>query len=119
MSRAKDKGTRMESAVVAYLRGFFGDTEGTIHRAALHGTGDEGDIHGLSCRGRRIVLEVKNRRKYEPREWLREAEAERGNADAAFGAVVFHLNGIGIENAGEQAVLMTLETFCRLIGGAE
>ena len=119
MSKSKDKGTRMETAVVSYLRGFFGDTEGTIHRSALHGTRDEGDVHGLSCRGGRIVLEVKNCRKYDLREWLRQVEAERGNADADFGMVVFHLNGVGIENAGEQGVLMTLETLCRLIGGAE
>lgn len=117
MSRAKAKGTRMETAVTSYLREFFEDGEGAIHRAALHGTKDEGDIHGLFCNGGRIVLEVKNCKRYEPREWLRQAEAERGNADADYGAVVFHLNGLGVDRTGEQGVLMTLETFCKLIGG--
>lgn len=117
MSREKQKGTRMETAATSYLRGFFGDTEGAIRRSTLQGRNDEGDIHGLYCHGGRIVVEVKNRRRYEPKEWLGEAERERGNADAAYGVVLFHVNGIGLERMGEQGVLMTLETFCRLIGG--
>lgn len=107
----------MEVAVVNYLREAFRDVERTIRRGALHGALDEGDIHGLSFRGGRIVLEVKNRRKYEPNDWLDQAERERGNADAAYGIVVFHRNGIGLSRMGEQGVLMTLDTFVRLIGG--
>ena len=118
MGRARDKGTMMETKVVEYLRASFDDTEETIHRATLHGARDVGDVHGLAYRGGRIVLEVKNCRKFEPKEWLRQAERERGNADAAYGAVVFHVNGIGLENMGEQGVLMSLETFCKLIGAA-
>lgn len=117
MSRAKAKGTLMESKVVEYLRAFFDDAEKTIHRATLHGTRDVGDIHGLKHRGKPIVLEVKNCRKFEPKEWLRQAERERGNADATYGVVVFHVNGIGLEaNMGQQGVLMSLETFCKMIG---
>lgn len=117
MSKAKAKGTRMETAVTSYLRETFEDAEGAIHRAALHGTQDQGDVHGLFFHGGKVVLEVKNCRRYEPKEWLRQAERERGNADAAYGVVVFHVNGIGLDNMGEQGVLMTLETFCKLIGG--
>ncbi|MBQ9741478.1 MAG: hypothetical protein IJV91_11150 [Kiritimatiellae bacterium] len=117
MSKAKAKGTRMETAVTSYLRETFEDVEGEIHRAALHGTQDQGDVHGLFFHGEKVVLEVKNCRRYEPKEWLRQAERERGNADAAYGVVVFHVNGIGLDNMGEQGVLMTLETFCKLIGG--
>lgn len=116
MSRQRKKGTLMETSVVEYLRKAFGDAEGTICRAAMHGASDEGDIHGLRHRGERIVIEVKNRRRYEPREWLEEAEIERGNADAGYGVVVFHLNGVGTARMGEQAVLMTLETFCKILG---
>lgn len=117
MSMAKAKGTLMESKVVEYLRAFFDDAEKTIHRATLHGTRDVGDIHGLKHRGKPIVLEVKNCRKFEPKEWLRQAERERGNADASYGIVVFHVNGIGLEaNMGQQGVLMSLETFCKMIG---
>ncbi len=118
MSKARDKGTAMETAVVSYLRGFFSDSEGTIHRRALQGKNDQGDVGGVLWKGSPIVIEVKNCRKFEPKEWLRQAEVERGNADAALGVVAFHVNGIGIENTGQQGVLMTLETFCKLIGGA-
>lgn len=117
MSRARQKGTEMESGVEKYLQERFNDTEGTIHRAALHGAKDLGDIFGLWWRGRKVVVEVKNCRKFEPKEWLRQAEVERGNADAEIGVVVFHVNGIGLGNMGQQGVLMTLETFCKLIGG--
>lgn len=113
----KRKGTVMESAVVNYLRGVFQDTERTIRRGALHGRLDEGDVHGLSFRGGRIVIEVKNRREYKPKDWLSQAERERGNADAEYGVVVFHVNGVGLADMGSQGVLMTLDTFCKLIGG--
>ena len=114
---SKQKGTVMETAVMNYLREAFHDTEHTIRRGALHGRQDEGDIHGLTHRGERIVVEVKNRRRLELSDWLEQAERERGNADAAYGVVVFHRNGIGLSRMGEQGVLMTLETFTRLIGG--
>lgn len=114
---SKQKGTVMETAVLRYLRAVFGDGERTIRKSALAGKDDEGDIHGLFCHGGRIILEVKNCRKYEPKEWLKQAERERGNADADYGVVVFHVNGIGLDRTGEQGVLMTLETFARLIGG--
>ena len=114
---SKKKGTVMETAVLNYLRRAFSDAERTIRRGALHGRQDEGDIHGLTCRGERIVVEVKNRRRLELSDWLEQAERERGNADAAYGVVVFHRNGIGLSRMGEQGVLMTLETFTRLIGG--
>ena len=117
MSMAREKGTRMETAVTSFLREYFEDTEGTIGRTPLKGARDEGDIRGLYWKGGKVVLEVKNRRKFEPKEWLKQAERERGNADAAIGVVVFHVNGIGLDNPGEQGVLMTLETFCKLIGG--
>ena len=114
---SKQKGTVMETAVTNYLRDAFSDTEHTIRRGALHGKNDEGDIHGLTLRGERIVVEVKNRRRLELSDWLEQAERERGNADAAYGVVVFHRNGIGLSRMGEQGVLMTLETFTRMIGG--
>ena len=114
---SKKKGTVMETAVVNYLRRAFSDAERTIRRGALHGRQDEGDIHGLTHRGERIVVEVKNRRRLELSDWLEQAERERGNADAAYGIVVFHRNGIGLSRMGEQGVLMTLDTFTSLIGG--
>ena len=103
VSKAKEKGTRMETGVVGFLCEWFEDDEGTIGRSSLKGSKDEGDIHGLKANGGKVVVEVKNCRKY----------------DADYGIVVFHVNGIGLENMGKQGVLMSLETFCKLIGGTE
>ncbi len=44
MSRAREKGTRMETGVVTFLRVWFEDDEGTICRTSLKGSKDEGDI---------------------------------------------------------------------------
>lgn len=116
MSRQKQKGTLMESKAVVYLRGILGESH-DIRRVAPSGSRDEGDIHGLDSRGRTMIAEVKNCRRYEPKEWLRQAEAERANAGADIGAVIFHVNGIGLDDMGSQGVLITLGTFCKLIGG--
>lgn len=117
MSRAKEKGTRMETAVTSYFKDVFEDKEDSIGRMALKGSNDEGDIRGIYFRGERVVVEVKDRRKYEPKAWLEEAERERGNADAAIGVVVFHVNGIGLAHMEDQGVLMPLWAFCKFLGG--
>ena len=117
MSKQRRKGTLMETRTVDYLREAFEDDERTIDRAALHGSNDVGDITGLFIDGEKVVVEVKNCRKYEPKEWLKQAEAERGNADAAYGIVVFHINGVGLDDMGEQGVLMKLRDFCKMRGG--
>lgn len=117
MSRQKRKGTAFETAFVNYERLFFADSEQTIHRAALTGAADQGDVHGLYCRGKRIVVECKDHGVYDLPGWLGEAEREKGNADADIGVVVFHLKGRGIANMGAQGVLMTVDDFNELIGG--
>lgn len=116
MSRQKQKGTTFESAFVEYEREVFEDTERTIHRLTLNGRNDIGDVGGMFFNGQPIVVECKNHKSYQLKEWLREAERERANADACLGVVVFHLNGIGLAKMGEQAVLMTVDTFNKLIG---
>ena len=50
-------------------------------------------------------------------EWLREAEVERGNDDAAVGVVVAKRRGKS--DPAEAVVFMTLEAFARLVGGTE
>lgn len=82
----------------------------------MHGSSDEGDVHGLRCGDLSMIAEVKNCRRYEPKEWLRQAEAERANAGADAGVVIFHVNGVGLDDMGSQGVLMTLGTLCKLIG---
>lgn len=117
MSMQKRKGTAWETACTVYLRRAFEDTEGTIHRAALHGASDEGDIHGLRIGGRKAIVECKNAKTYRLREWMQEAEDEAGNADADYGITFVKLNGLGISKVGEHLAAMPIDTFIRIVGG--
>jgi hypothetical protein len=50
--------------------------------------------------------------------WLKEAETERGNADAEFGVVVHKRKGVGEKTFGDTYVTMTLETLAAMIAGS-
>lgn len=120
MSKQKQKGTAFETAVERYLLDVLDAEPGTIGRLALNGEYDEGDIYGVYCRGRRVVVEVKNKKRYDIAGWLGECERERGNADALAGVCVFHRAGLGIdttEKMGGQPVLMSLDDFIALATG--
>jgi len=117
MSRSKAKGTAFESAVVRWLSSALGAEPGAIHRETLHGSHDEGDVGGIYAHGRRVVMECKNHSRDELPRWLREAEAERGNADALAGVVVSKRRGIGESRMGEQLVSLTLRDFVAIITG--
>ena len=117
MSRSKEKGTAFESAVVRWLSSALGAEPGAIHRETLHGSHDEGDVGGIYAHGRRVVMECKNHSRDELPRWLREAEAERGNADALAGVVVSKRRGIGESRMGEQLVSLTLRDFVAIITG--
>lgn len=114
---AKQAGTRMETATTGFLREFLDDDR--IERRRLRGANDAGDIAGVrTIRGARVVLEVKDYNgSVQVGPWLDEAEVERGNDDAEIGVVVFKRRGVGYTSAGEQGVLMTLETFAKLLTG--
>ena len=115
MSKQKDKGTKFETAAKRHVDMRLG--EGAVHRAALSGNADKGDLHGLKMKGRPVVVECKDRARYDFQGWLREAEVERGNADAEYGVVLCHLKGVGAKRFGENAVVMTLDTFLAMIAG--
>jgi len=117
MSRSKEKGTAFESAVVRWLSSALGAEPGAIHRETLHGSHDEGDVGGIYAHGRRVVMECKNHSRDELPRWLREAEAERGNADALAGVVVSKRRGIGESRMGEQLVSLTLRDFVAIVTG--
>jgi hypothetical protein len=117
MSRSKAKGTAFESAVVRWLSSALGAEPGAIHRETLHGSHDEGDVGGIYAHGRRVVMECKNHSRDELPRWLREAEAERGNADALAGVVVSKRRGIGESRMGEQLVSLTLRDFVAIVTG--
>ena len=86
MSKAKQKGTAAETAVVNYLKdnGF-----PYAERRALHGNLDKGDITGCGS----IVFEVKDHAKITLSAWLKELEEEMVNANAGTGAVIAKRRG--------------------------
>ncbi|MGN0076240.1 MAG: hypothetical protein ACI38Z_04625 [Parafannyhessea sp.] len=121
MSRAKEKGTRFESAVVAYLRRELGD--GRPHRAAPAGARDLGDVHGLWARGLPGIAECKNYSDWgrsDLSRWRAETLAERGNAGASWAALVVHRRGLSTDPAGPtfglNPVEMTLHDLLALAG---
>ena len=94
MTASKDKGTRAETAVVRYCRGFFPAAE----RRALHGRHDVGDI--LLAPG--IIIEVKAGKAAQTaslrkiRDWIAETQREVVNADADLGLLVTQRQGLGL-----------------------
>lgn len=119
MSRQKQKGTAFETRVLDYLRDRIGDPEGMIHREALHGNADEGDIKGLYIGMKSLVLECKNHKQNRLADWMEQARQETANAGADYGMVVFHRPGRGGKRMGDQYVLMDLDTLARLAGAPE
>ena len=119
MSKQKEKGTKFETAVLDYLRARIGDPEGMIHREALHGKADEGDIKGLYIHTRSLVLECKDWNKFALSTWLGQAQDEAANAGADYGMVVFHRPGRGGKRMRDQYVLMDLDTLARLAGAPD
>jgi hypothetical protein len=113
VNRSKEKGTSFESQVVDYLRRRLGD--GRIERRTLSGQNDRGDVAGVYLNGKPVVIECKNHRQMRLSEWLDEAEAERGNADAEFAFVVHKRRGCGEKRMGETYVTCDLETLCAVI----
>lgn len=111
---AKDAGTRFERSVADYLSESLGDS--AIDRQVKTGSKDTGDIRGVFIRGREVAVECKD---YAGRsdlpEWYRQAEAERGNRDAAYGVVVWKRRGVS--DPAEQHVSMTLGTFAAICAG--
>lgn len=85
MSKAKQKGTAAETAVVRYLQGVGGGRcFPHAERRALSGKDDKGDVAGIPG----VVIEVKAARRLALAEWKRETLTEMANADAAFGLLV-------------------------------
>lgn len=113
MSVQRDKGTRFERLVADYLADAL--TDDRIDRMPLHGQ-DRGDIAGVrTLLGEKVCLELKNHTRMNLAGWLAELAVEKGNADAACGAVVHKRHGKAAP--GEQLVTMRLEDFARLLGG--
>jgi Holliday junction resolvase len=82
MSKAKQKGTVAETAVVRYLQ----DKGIQARRNPLTGSRDEGDI--LISGNYPVTLEVKNHRTLDLATWVDQSIVERYHAQTRFGAVV-------------------------------
>jgi hypothetical protein len=82
LSKAKQRGTAAETAVVNYLHSVGFES---AERRTLSGANDKGDIN-LS---EHLVIEVKDHQRMELAGWLDEANREATNANAPYG-VVWH-----------------------------
>jgi len=113
MSKAKQKGTAAESALVKFLvgQGFPG-----AERRALTGANDQGDITGIPA----LCMEVKNHAKYQIPAWLKETEIERINAKADFGILIVKPNGIGMtpDKVGQWWGIMPMQAMMDLLRDA-
>jgi hypothetical protein len=111
---AKAAGSWMERITAEFLA--FALADDRVERRTKNGSKDRGDITGVkTIRGGRVVIECKNVVQMALPQWLREAEVERGNDDAAIGVVAHKRHGSG--NPADQYVTMTLATFARLLEG--
>lgn len=111
---SRDKGTRLESQVAAYMARCTGDP---VERRALHGANDMGDLKGLRAHGGEVVVECKSHGHLtlgKMLDALEQAEVERGNADAVAGVCVFKREGVTdrkVSRAGDHLVLTTLRDY--------
>ena len=107
MSASKAKGTRHESAIVAFLRehGFT-----WADRVPLSGARDRGDV---TLGPGSPVIEAKSQNRISLAEWLDEANAEAVNARAPFGVVWAKRRGKG--SPGDGYVVMDGRTFVLLL----
>lgn len=112
MSKAKQIGTRAETAVRNYLLSV-GYSPLDAHRNVLKGQDDEGDVWLREASGL-IVFEIKGGKSAKDAsfqqigKWYEEAETERKNADGRFGFLVTQRAGIGYPRAGEWWAYATL-----------
>lgn len=112
MSKAKQIGTRAETATRNYLLSV-GYSPLAAHRNVLKGQDDEGDVWLRDERGL-IVFEVKGGKSAKDaslgqiEKWYEEAETEKTNANAKFGFLVTQRAGVGYPRAGEWWAYATL-----------
>jgi len=113
MSKAKQKGTAAETALVRFLQG-----QGfpLAERRALGGGSsgeDLGDITGIPS----LCMEVKNHQTYKIPAWIKETETERINAKADFGILVVKPMGVGMtaKSVGQWWGILPMEAMMELL----
>ena len=116
MSKQKQKGTALETAAARYLSEQLGVD---VRRNALMADLDQGDLYGVRAAGKHFCIECKNEKAYKLAEWMKELEREMTYSDTNVGCVLFHRNGVGLQNMGKQFVLMDVDILIRLLKGKE
>lgn len=114
VNRNGAKGSAFERLIADYLAQRLDDR---IDRRVKTGSKDKGDIANLRHRGHRVALELKNVKAMDLGVWVREAQLERDNDDAAIGVVVHKRRGFG--QPGDQYVTMTLDDLVWLLSAEE
>lgn len=109
---AKKAGSSFETLIADYLREHVADH---IERRARNGAKDRGDISGVRCHGKRVVIEAKNCATVSLAAWAAEAEIERLNDDAVAGVIAHKRHGKAA--AGEQWITCTVDDFIALLTG--
>lgn len=111
-NRSKDRGTKVETKVLGYLREALGQPG--IDRQPLRGSRDQGDLSGLVAHGFDVVVEVKAHKTVTSglvAEFRRQTLAERENAGAdAAVLVVWRYN----HGAADATAHVTLRDLSRL-----
>ena len=104
MSKARAKGTKLESDVVAYMK-----ANGWPHaeRHAQHGHKDVGDVNIPG-----VVVECKATSRFDLAGWITELADEMDNASTDDGVVVVKRRGT--TDVSEYYALMTFGQWCRL-----
>lgn len=114
MSKAKQKGTAAETALVKFLQGQgFPNAE----RRALGGGGfgeDLGDVTGTSC----LTWEVKNVRKYSIPTWMKEAAIEKVNAKADYCPLIIKPFGVGLTSVHQWWAVLPVGELVNLLRDA-
>jgi hypothetical protein len=118
MSRAKDIGTRAETAVTRHARvNGFPDAE----RRALAGSADLGDV--LLCRRPSVIVEVKGGASAKKAGagavagWLAETERERQAAEADVGLLVVQRHNLTVPGPGGWQAWLPLDAAAELANG--
>lgn len=111
MSKAKQKGTAAETAVVRYLNqnGF-----PTAERRALAGINDKGDVTGIPG----LTIEIKAAKEYKIPAWLKETAVEGINAGTEFAILIMKPVGKGETSVGDWWVIKPLEQEIKLLRDA-
>ena len=111
MSRAKQKGTSAETALVRFLQK---NGWPLAERRALASANDLGDVVGTIG----LCWEVKNHKTYKIPAWLDETKVETENSRSDLGILVVKPNGIGLNSVDKWWAIMDVESMTRLLRDA-